>query len=286
LNSSLSQRIGIVEENWLGLVRPHISKLFAGTFIPSHDHTHHSRVWNICKNLLQKLEGFSSVADEDVLEGLLLASWFHDAGMVYDSGELHGALGKDVFERFIADSGAQKPVLYDDVLKVIALHDSKEPSLYRGIVPGKAPGMMGVLSIADDLDALGTVGIYRYSEIYLKRGVPAGELGTRILSNVRRRYSNICESCAAFPGLAASFLEDYILIEDFFNRYNQLMVFVKEAEKLQCGELAIINYINAFSVEAKVRPEDFLFQPGIASSGARVKTYFKKLHDEMESKAF
>ena len=125
MNNSLSQRIGIVEEKWLGLVKPHISKLFAGTFIPSHDHTHHSRVWNICKSLLRKLESFSSVADEEKLEGLLLASWFHDTGMVYDSGELHGALGKEIFENFIRNSRVQKPVLYDDVLKVIALHDSK-----------------------------------------------------------------------------------------------------------------------------------------------------------------
>ena len=220
------------------------------------------------------------MANEDVLEGLLLASWFHDSGMVHDSGELHGALGKEVFEKFIADSRVPKPVLYDDVLKVIALHDSKEPSLYQDIAPGKAPGMMGILSIADDLDALGTVGIYRYSEIYLKRGIPAGELGTRILANVSRRYNNIRESCDAFPGLAESFLEDYRLIEDFFNRYNQLVVAVKEPGKLQWGELAIVNYINAFSVEAKVRPGDFLFQPGIGSSGARVKTYFKRLHDQ------
>ena len=231
------------------------------------------------------MEGFSSVADEDVLEGLLLASWFHDTGMVYDSGELHGALGKEIFEKFIADSRVQKPVLYDEVLRVIALHDSKERSLYRDIAPGKAPGMMGVLSIADDLDALGTVGIYRYSEIYLKRGIPAVDLGSRILSNVMRRYNNILESCAAFPGLSTPFLEDYRLIEDFFNRYNQLIVIVKEAEKFQWGELGIVNYINTFSVDSKVRPEDFLFQPGIASSGARVKTYFKRLHDEMGRKA-
>jgi len=129
---------------------------------------------------------------------------------------------------------------------------------------------------------LGTVGIYRYSEIYLKRGLPPALLGIKVLANVRRRFKNMLESCTAFPTLMASYRENYLRIEQFFNRYNQLLLAVEEPDKFQWGELAVVNYIRVYSVEGKIRPEDFYSQPDIASSGDLVKTYFKKLHDELE----
>lgn len=284
MSSSISERISLAEEKWLELVQPFISGLFEDVFIPSHDHEHHHRVWILCKKLLLELENFSSIADENQVEGLLLASWFHDAGMVRDQGELHGACGRDFFERFMAESGMQKPDLYEEIMDIIAFHDSKEPSLYPEISPGKAPGMMGLLSMADDLDALGLVGIYRYSEIYLKRGLGAGELGVRVLANVKKRFNNILDSCSAFPGLLDDFLADYHLIEQFFNRYNQQLVCVPEAERIHWGELGVVNYIRNFSVEGKVRPEEFIHQSVLSASEGFAKSYFKRLHDELEFK--
>ena len=142
--------------------------------------------------------------------------------------------------------------------------------------------MMVILSIADDLDALGIVGIYRYSEIYLKRGISASLLGIKILSNVRKRFSNIENSFAAFPALIDSYRKDYHLLERFFNRYNQQVMLGGEAEKLHWGELGIVNLIRNYAVEAEIRPGDFLKQPEIASSGDKVRSYFKRLHDESE----
>ncbi len=282
MTGSISEHIARTEEKWLEEVVPFVSNLFEETFLPSHDHGHARRVWSLCKKLLLELESYDSLADQGLVEGLLLASWFHDTGMVDDPGEKHGVYGGEIFERFIKKHPMGDARLFKEVMKVIKNHDTKERSLYPELKPGKSPGMMAILSIADDLDALGTVGIYRYSEIYLKRGLPPGLLGIKVLANVRKRFKNILESCTAFPTLMASYLENYLSIEQFFNRYNQLLQAVEEPGKVQWGELGVVNYIRVYSVEGKIRPENFYSQPGIASSGSLVKTYFKKLQNELE----
>ena len=38
--------------------------------------------------------------------------------------------------------------------------------------------LLTILSVADDLDAFGFIGIYRYSEIYLTRGIDPEKIGT------------------------------------------------------------------------------------------------------------
>ena len=50
--------------------------------------------------------------------------------------------------------------------------------------------LLNILSVADDLDAFGYTGIYRYSEIYLTRGISPKEIGNLIRENASRRYHN------------------------------------------------------------------------------------------------
>lgn len=280
--SSISERISAAEEKWLYLVRPHLAKLFSDTFIPSHDHGHHQRVWNICKELLIRLERFDSVAEQNLLDGVLLAAWFHDTGMAIDSGVRHGALGREMFESFISNTDQEEPERYREVLDAIEYHDTKERSVYPDLKPGKPPGILGILSIADDLDALGNIGIYRYVEIYLKRGIPIRELGTKILANVQRRFENIQESCAALPQIMDPYQESYYKIEGFFELYKQQLVLEREAEMVSQGQLGIVNLIRLFSVESEIRPENFRNQQEIVCGGEIVKNYFNELHNELE----
>lgn len=285
MTSSITERILAAEENWLDLVRTHTTKLFSETFIPSHDHGHHQRVWNICKKLLIELESFSSTASEDLVEGILLAAWFHDTGMVRDSGVRHGTLSREMFETFIRNTTTEEPEQYSEVLDAIEYHDTKERSAYPDINPGTSPGILGILSMADDLDALGNIGIYRYLEIYLKRGIPIRELGVKILSNVQRRFKNILESCAALPRLTDPYQESYHIIEDFFELYNQQLLTEEEPDSVHWGHLGIANLIRSFSVESEIRPENFTSQPELVTGGEIVKKYFNELHNELERAA-
>ncbi len=244
------------------------------------------RVWKTCKHLLLELEKNDSVADAGLVEALLLASCFHDAGMAFDSGEKHGKLGSGIFSNFIQETTGPEPFLFDDIKDAIALHDSKDRSLYKDLQAGGPPGLLSLLSMADDLDALGRVGIYRYTEIYLKRGVPLEMLGINILANVRKRYKNICESSAAFPHLSAFYLTEFQVIEDFFNLYNQQLMLVSDPAYTIWGELGVIHHIRKFSIEGRIRPEDFSNQGSLSTSGDLVISFFKKLHYELEEKKF
>jgi HD superfamily phosphodiesterase len=289
LASSITERILAAEENWLDLVRIHTTRLFSETFIPSHDHGHHQRVWNICKKLLIELESYSSTASKDLVEGILLAAWFHDTGMVRDIGVRHGALSREMFETFIRNTSTEEPKQYKEVLEqyrevldAIEYHDTKERSAYPDINPGTSPGILGILSMADDLDALGNIGIYRYLEIYLKRGIPVRELGTKILSNVQRRFKNIRESCAALPRLIDPYRESYRTIEKFFELYNKQLLTEEEPDSVHRGYLGIANLIRSLSVESEIRPENFINQPELTTGGEIVKKYFNELHNELE----
>lgn len=282
MKSSIHERIAEAEEKWLYLVKSHTANLFSGTFIPSHDQHHHQRVWNISKKLLIELAGINSIAGQDIVEGLLLATWFHDTGMVQDTGERHGALGSKSFRNFIKNTHHPLPGNCEEILEVIASHDTKDPSLYPELGPGKPPGIMGILSLADDMDALGTIGIYRYIEIYLKRGIPLEMLGIKILSNLRRRFRNILKSCSSVPALTNTRLREYDIIEGFFNLYNQQLLLEREWEKENRGHLGIVNSIRRFSVESRIRPENFRDQPGVSNTGGMLLTYFNELYDELE----
>lgn len=281
---SINERISSAEEKWLDLVRPYCANLFSETFIPSHDHKHHQRVWDICKLLLIELDRFNAVAGQDLVEGLMLAAWFHDTGMVKDSGIRHGALGREEFETFIRNTVSVEPEQYSQISEAIEFHDTKGPSAYPKLKTGTAPGILGILSVADDLDALGTIGIYRYVEIYLEREVPIGELGIKILDNVRRRFAYIIESCTDLPGIVDPHRTAYQKIEDFFKLYNQQLMLEKEAEKVSRGQLGIVNLIRRFSLDLEIRPEKFRDQPEIHSGEDMVKNYFYELHRELELK--
>jgi len=266
----------------MDLVRPYCANLFSETFIPSHDHKHHQRVWNICKLILIELDRFNAVADQSLVEGIMLAAWFHDTGMVIDSGIRHGALGREAFETFIRNTASAEPEPYSQILEAIEFHDTKGPSVYQELKPGTAPGILGILSMADDLDAWGVIGIYRYVEIYLKREVPVEDLGIKILANVRKRYNHIVESCVALPGIIDPYRTSYQIIEEFFKHFNQQLTLEKEIEMVSCRQVGIVNLIRRFSLEAEIRPEKFIDQPEVLSGEDHVKRYFYELHRELE----
>ena len=67
--------------------------LFPDNLLPSHDHTHHMRVWNLCKVLLNEIATFNSRMDQSLVEGVLIAAFFHDLGMATSTREDHGKRG-------------------------------------------------------------------------------------------------------------------------------------------------------------------------------------------------
>jgi len=281
LEKQITQWISEAEARWLDRLQSNATEAFSGTFLPSHDQEHHLRVWLLCKKILVEISGFNTLTP-DLVEGVMIAAWFHDLGMVQSMDESHGILGRKMFERFFRENKLPRPPRFMEIGEAIEKHDTKDASLYNAFVPGLFPGVLNILSIADDLDALGHVGIYRYVEIYLHRNVPIRELGTSILRNANLRYRNICRSLANCPILLESTGKIFFTLEDFFNLFNQQMLAAKKPDKIFYGYVGLVNHIRKSSIDGEVRPQKFLEECEGQGYGKIVHTYFKNLKNELE----
>ena len=278
--------IGQAEKTWLELLNNHVEDLFSDTFLPSHDHTHHRRVWHNCRKILKVHLKDNPKLDPSLVEGVMIAAFFHDTGMVRSTSMEHGLLGKEICRSFFRErerkNNLAPPVRYLEILEAIEKHDSKDPQIYSGIQPDKNPEILGILSVADDLEAMGLIGIYRYSEIYLKRGITMADLGVSILKNSTERYRNISQGCSFCVGLREEFRQAYDILVSFFEMYNQQLLATPSPDSTLTGHLGVINHIRRLSVEGRTRPENFLAQTGSVNRSSIITGYLTELNNELE----
>ncbi|HBZ20410.1 MAG TPA: hypothetical protein DEO60_04715 [Bacteroidales bacterium] len=81
--------------------------------------------------------------------------------------------------------------------------------------------VLKILSVADDLDAFGYIGIYRYLEIYIARNIRPEVIGEEIRKNALRRFQNFEIKYRNFPELIEKHRERFLILDDFFVRYNK-----------------------------------------------------------------
>lgn len=247
-------------------------KLSRTVVLPSHDHTHHLRVWNLCKLLLLEISSFNSKMDQSMVEGVLIAAFFHDLGMFSSIREDHGRLSREICELWFRESGQEEPERYTEILKAIEFHDRKEEQIYDSFQPDKWPEILGILSVADDLEALGIIGIYRYAEIYLMRDIPMEELGSRILENVRSRFEKIEEGCRLCPDLLEAYRKQYKDLYKFYSEYNLQLKNTSNSYQVSSGPLGVINYIRSQGLDVGA----------LGEPGDSLKEFFTKLEHELE----
>jgi len=283
LEQNIEIWINKAEETWLDELHPHVDELFSTTFLPSHDHTHHRRVWNLCKQVLKGLDHLSKKLTPSLVEALLVAVYFHDVGMVRSTRKDHGRLGRELCESYFNVKNRPKPPRYDELLDAIEKHDVKEARIYPGFGPDESPGILGILSMADDLEALGIIGIYRYTEIYLKRDCELSSLGIRVLGNASTRYENLATSCSMCPSVLKPFKKQYKELISFFDSYNQQILMEPKPEKVMTGNIGIVNYIKALSIEGETGPEGFISEIEKRKPTLQVAEYFTKLKKELQN---
>lgn len=273
--------INQAEEDWLAALYAYAREVYRSSFLPSHDHSHHLRVWNISKQVLKEIAIQNSSLSPALVEGVLIAAFFHDLGMAQSTREDHGRLGKELCFSWFSDSDHIPPPGFDLILEAIEKHDRKEARFYPGPGTGTSPGILGILSIADDLEAMGVIGIYRYAEIYLLRGIPLEDLGKRILENAELRFHKLTSS-----GLAIGLIEEYRTQFDelthFFKLYNQQLQEVVQAEKIMEGQLGVINYIRSQGITMHVRPEDLSRKAEEEGRELMIRNFFRNLKYELE----
>lgn len=268
------------EDTWLSPLYSNAESLFSDAFLPSHDHSHHLRVWKLCKSLLLEISRINTSIDQSMVEGVLIAAFFHDLGMVTSNREDHGKLGGNLCKEWFREKGFAPPHRFEEILEAIELHDIKEKGSYSKINRTDQPPILSLLSIADDLEAFGTIGIYRYAEIYLLRDISLAQLGDRILSNAEARFKNLQKSCKLCPSIISKYQKEYAILRDFYQFYN--LQLQKEAipETVFVGHLGVINYIRTLGVEKHNGPESF--PDLLQNEDTLVNTYFRTLKNELE----
>lgn len=279
MNAPIDIWIGQAEEKWLGALYSYARQVYQSTFLPSHDHSHHRRVWNISKQLLREIATLKSSLGPDLVGGVLIAALFHDLGMAQSTREDHGRLGRELCFSWFSDSGLTPPSGFDSILDAIEMHDRKEARINPEAE--SPPGILSILSVADDLEAMGVIGIYRYAEIYLLRGIPMEDLGGRILENAEHRILNLTSS-AYCPGIIAQYRKQFDELCFFYKQYIRQLKGVEQAERVREGQLGVINYIRSQGMTQKIRPEDLSRRAEEDGKELMIKAFFSKLKNELE----
>ena len=182
-----TQHSKLAEDKWEKSILDYLSILFKDQWIPSHDVTHHRRVWQNAKEFIRSIESKFQKEDEYFFEKLIITSFFHDTGLLRDKSELHGKLSRDICVDFLQQY--QDKIRFDTsgMLEVIENHDKKN---YLDSSDKSFNALFDILSIADDFDAFGAIGAYRYMEIYLMRNIKLDLIPETILINAAKRHSN------------------------------------------------------------------------------------------------
>jgi len=239
----LYRQLELAENKWLNLTFDFLKEKFSASPLPSHDHYHHIRVWKYAKHLLTQLNTIHAVFEENLPESLLLACMFHDSGMIIERGSDHGKASKEIFNEFLKKHKLS-PKKRSAVSEAIEKHDDKSYFLAGQLIFDGKVQLLPALHLSDDLDAFGNIGIYRYSEIYLLRGISLEDLGLKIIANLSGRYGNFMSNCSRLPEMIKKHSVRYHTIESFFRLYNlQIRKIEETGEEQKSGPFAVIKNI-------------------------------------------
>jgi HD superfamily phosphodiesterase len=202
------------ENKYKQILEEYFISVYNDPTLSSHGIEHHRRVWNYSKELL-KLIPSKNINILQFAEELIIASYLHDIGMSVDPGVKHGKHSREICIRFLSGHNLHEKD-FPHVLDAIENHDNKD---YPGSKVSNE--LLTILSIADDLDAFGYIGIFRYSEIYLKRGINPGKIGNLILENAAKRFKNLAFTLEPYTDFYHKHRQRYVILDEFFRKYNE-----------------------------------------------------------------
>lgn len=182
------REIKTVEKKWLQVLYKYLQDIFSKVHIPSHDETHHLRVWQNACAILKSFNQSGINFKKDFIEKLIMAVFFHDAGMIESIDQQHGIISRQLAFKFFNEHEIS-PLEYQDVLLAIEKHDDKTYRNQQSIL--SHDDLYSISTIADDMDALGALGIYRYLEIYEMRGIDQSTVIPLVLKNLNSRINHM-----------------------------------------------------------------------------------------------
>jgi HD superfamily phosphodiesterase len=271
----LSEKISSSESKYLKILEDFFNRIFDASFLPSHGISHHRRVWHYVKEIIQDPDVHDFEPDENFTDKLIIASFLHDSGMSVDRGIRHGAESRNFCEKFLIELDLSILKFYD-VLDAVENHDNKN---YTSI--NQPWDLLTILSVADDLDAFGFIGIYRYLEIYISRNIQLNELGELITGNIEARFQNFLRTYGSCKDLIEKHSKRYEVIDSFFNLYNQQVPFHRFDDQAVTGYCGVAEIIRE---RLNNGPSDkrFVTSP-VNFPDPVIQWFFNELNNESES---
>ena len=267
------------ETKWLGQLQAHCQDVFKGVHLPSHDETHHTRVWKHAKDLLLQMAKNGTEFNEKEIEKLMIALFFHDTGMSATMQKDHGKISRRIAKDFLKDKELHTFEL-DEILVAIENHDQKDYKTSG--LPGKPEfNTQSLLNISDDLDALGIVGAYRYTEIYLLRNTPFRELPDIILENLQGRFQHMKDFLSFSPNYLKAQNLRYMATRNYFKDLSFQIKQVGDELTTLNGPIGIANIIKEFVLTQKLQVKDAAKNALLIAADFYVTNFFEKLEKEM-----
>ena len=264
--------INEIEARWLPRLHEACQAHFRGVKLPSHDHRHHLRVWLLAKELLTALAEHDDISD-DLIEGALIAAMFHDVGMSVTRAPQHGRESRLICERWLAEQSVSF-VRSLELLAAIEHHDDKSYAAHQA--RSERTRILPIVAASDDLDAFGAIGVFRYAEIYVLRGIPAAELAAHVLPNLASRYRHF----QRMYGDLGEFAERHARRCEMTQRFYE--DFAQQVYALDCvtGAVGVINIFRTRIIEGDESPETLLetLPPEL---DADVAEFFQHFHAEL-----
>jgi hypothetical protein len=222
----IEKRLATVENEWGNRLFMHCQSLFKNSNIPSHNHWHHHRVWKNAKDYIERLYYSKGFFPDELIIQTIIACYFHDTGLTITVNENHGKASSELCAKFFKDNCIPLPEGFDILISAITNHEIKDEK----IIDFNDQPLLHILSIADDIDAFGYVGIYRYTEIYLIRGINAIDLPQKVIGNIDKRFLRLKKSIQQVNIDITYYKKKYAVTRNFFSEhtasFDQIMTFI------------------------------------------------------------
>jgi HD superfamily phosphodiesterase len=276
MKMNLAGQIKSAEEKYMQILEEYFFKKWKDTPLFSHGIDHHRRVWNYAKEILTEAGRNNKIRIPFSPDKLLIACYLHDLGMAIDAGDRHGIHGSELCYEFVSEYGLSESE-FDTVFTAINDHDRKESISTRYY-----PDLISFLTIADDLDAYGYIGISRYLEIYLTRGIIPADIGYKIKTNALRRFVNFRSVFGNSYPLFEKHRGRFRILDDFFSNYNHQIKDPSFDSHNPSGYACVVDLFSEM-IKDKVTSINSLIVPGRFSADPIVKEFVEQLNSEMSS---
>jgi HD superfamily phosphodiesterase len=266
-------QIKSAENQFKQILEGYFASIYDENILPSHGLMHHRRVWLNARELITDEFISNNISDSRLPYSLIIAAYLHDLGISVEHGPDHGKHSSLLCRKFMHQNNLSEED-YPGLLEAIENHDKKD---YAG--SSNSSFLNLILSVADDLDAFGITGIYRYIEIYSERGISEEMLSEKIRENVLKRFHHFKQMFGNTGPLFKRHQERYKLLLCFFDEYERELSFSKNVSTCLTGRSGIVKLIR-HSLE-KQNNLDELLSAGLKSEDEFIKNFFLEFQQEI-----